>query len=246
MRSRSLGLWLPALLCVGLTGGAPVPDASPLVRDQSTVTVQAVREEWRLVWTATPKAVCPAEEVVVSMTCPCSGWAYGEAGDLVLARIRDGREVDRLRLAPLFSGFDGPGDVGPGDAYVQRWPEKHGDMDRQERGDPKLLAEIHRRPTPSIINPADYNHDGQATEFLVQVGTLPCGKHVFAAVGVTAARPTLHALGSMIWNCDDHSSEVRSILTVSAEGGVIRAVDNDYSCASTSRVAGMLIKTTEW
>jgi len=94
---------------------------------------------------------------------------------------------------------------------------------------------------------------------LIQVGTLPCGKHQFAALGVSKSKPHLHALGCLvhpdqplvmprhaweallrsshpaavvIWPCDDHGSEVRSELSLSASHGNIRAVDRDFSCPS--------------
>lgn len=267
---RTLGLLLSALLCLGL---APAAVDTRLVRDERAVSVQGMREVWRLVWAAKPRPLCPETDVVSSITCPCSGWAYGEQGDLFLVRMRGGREVDRLRLGPLFGRFDAPGDAEDGDvAYLQRWPRRDRDHEREARGDPALVAEVHHRSSPQVIQPADYNHDGQATEFLIQVGTLPCGKHQYAAVGVTKDRPTLHALGSkahpnepltmplqawrallrsptpkpvLIWDCDDHGSEVQSMLDVSAAGGVIRAVDRDYGCPSQGN-AGKLIREAEW
>jgi hypothetical protein len=44
---------------------------------------------------------------------------------------------------------------------------------------------------------ADYDRDSEATEFLIQFGTLPCGKSQFAAVGVSAKESHLHALTSV-------------------------------------------------
>jgi len=267
MRRRLIWMLAALTLCMGFA--AP----SLRVREQRQVAVGGVSETWRLVWSEAPKSICGAEDVAMAITCPCSGWAYGELGDLALVRMRDGREVDRLRLGGLFGKYDAPGDIAAGLAYMQRWPIESGDLDRQERGDRTLLAEIQRRPAPQVIKPADYNHDGQATEFLIQVGTLPCGKRQFVAVGVTKANPRLHAFSStahpgepltmplqawetllksdrpepvLIWQCDDHGSEVRSMLTVAAKDGSISAVDRDYSCASAGGLPDRLVKTTEW
>jgi hypothetical protein len=70
-------------------------------------------------------------------------------------------------------------------------------LDREDRGDPKLVTDIERRPAPVIMKFADYDRDGEATEFLIQVRTLPCGKSQFAAVGVSAKESHLHALTSV-------------------------------------------------
>jgi hypothetical protein len=179
--------------------------------------------------------------------------------------------VERFDLAPIFDNeMDQP--MKKGEGALQRRQPRISDMKRFVDGDPRLSSEIARRPVISLMHPADYDHDGRATEFLVQVGTLPCGKRQFAAVGVTRTAPRLHALGSaahpekplvmplhawqallksphpspvLIWECDDHGSEVRSLLTVSADHGRIRAVDRDYGCRSQGD-EGRLVKTTAW
>jgi hypothetical protein len=261
---------LVSVIAAVALGGASTPPAEH-IREQRTVTVGGVKEVWRLVWTGKPSLMCSPHEAEMAITCPCSGWAYGEAGDLSLVRLRDGKPVDRMRLGPLYGKYDYPaGEVAPGQAYLQRWAVRDGDWDRRQ--DSTLAAEIMRRRPTTIMQLADYDHDGRATEFLIQVGTLPCGKRQFAAVGVSAKAERLHALGSpahagkalvmplrawqallktarpkplIIWECDDHGSEVRSVLEVSAQGGVIRAVDRDYGCQSAG-TAGRLMKVTAW
>jgi hypothetical protein len=47
-----------------------------------------------------------------------------------------------------------------------------------------------------IIALGDYDHDGRATEFVLQVGTLPCGRREAVVVGVSAADGSLHAFAS--------------------------------------------------
>jgi len=66
-----------------------------------------------LVWKAPPHPVC--EPVDTSLTCPCTGFAYGEAGDLDLVRLRDGKEIDRTNLNSFFT------DAPEAAAVVQRW-----------------------------------------------------------------------------------------------------------------------------
>jgi hypothetical protein len=169
-----------------------------VVREQQTVTVGDATEAWRLVWDGKPSTVCGPDEVFMAITCPCYGWAYGEYGKLLLVRSRGDQEIERLDLRPLFGMFDYPdAQKVAGTAYLQRWPLKLSDMDRETSGDRHLIAEIKRRPAPKIMKVADYDREGSQTEFLMQVGTLPCGKRQFAAIGVTRTVPHLHALTSV-------------------------------------------------
>jgi hypothetical protein len=99
----------------------------------------------------------------------------------------------------------------------------------------------------------------------VQIGTLPCGKTQFIAVGVTVREPRLHALATAskpdvplvmqraawealrksagltavpTWACGDHGSEVRT-------EGDIRVRQQTYTCptdGSTER----LIREEDW
>jgi hypothetical protein len=229
-----------------------------LVREQRAVIVNGVRETWQLVWDGEPSTVCGPDEVYMAITCPCAGFAYAEYGKLSLVRKRGDQEVERMDLRPLFGKSDYPAiDKVEGAAYLVRWPLESGDFERENRRDPKLVAEIKRRSAPIIIQFADYDRDGQATEFLIQVGTLPCGKLQFAAVGVSAKEPHLHALTSLampdtplimslgawqallkgpgahtikIWACDDHGSDVRTELEVSAGDGQIHVKEREFSC----------------
>ncbi|MDB5498491.1 MAG: hypothetical protein JWP28_2522 [Phenylobacterium sp.] len=259
MRLPLIALGMIATLCVGYARAATAPVGDrQYVREQHTVIVRGVPETWRLVWTGKPSTMCGPQGMDMAITCPCSGWAYGESGNLSLVRVRGGQEVERMKLAPLFGKFDYPaGEVGTGKAYLQRWPAKLSDFDRSERGDGRLVPEIKRRQAPQIMRPADYDHDGEATEFLIQVGTMPCGKLQFAAIGVSVGSPRLHALSStahpnkplmmplrawqallrsshpgpvIVWNCGDHGSEVQSELILSASRGEIRAMDRDRAC----------------
>src|SRR5439155_6708725 len=120
-----------------------------------------------------------------------SGAAYAQVGDLILERQRRGAPPERMPLTPLFAGSDMlVNEKGPV-AMLARWPARLRDID----GDPTPAA-IRLRPAVPIMRLRDYNHDGIAGEFLLQVDTLPCGKHVLVAVGITRDSPHLHALTS--------------------------------------------------
>jgi hypothetical protein len=176
-----------------------------------------------------------------------------------------------MDLRPLFGKFDDPGDQVAGSAYVQRWPLADGDMDRDGKHDPRLADDIKRRPAPVIMALADYDRNGTANEFLLQVGTLPCGKHQFVAIGLSAGNDRLHALTSAAhpdaplimpfeaWQalaksaapatipttlCGDHGSDTYSELVVSAAKGVIRVKARDYACSARGK-SGKLIEQAD-
>jgi hypothetical protein len=216
------------------------------VREQRPVMIGGVKETWQLVWLGRPRPICPPDDMDYTMTLPCNGVAYGEYGDLWLVRRRHGREIERMDLKPLFGHFDYPDyDTLKGKAWLQRRAMKLSDS---KRSGPAFLAEVGRRPITTIMKFADYDRDGHATEFLVQVGTLGGGVRLFAGVGVSARNPHLHALSSVekpgvpvemqyrpwrtlltasrptrltTWQCDDHSSKVQQDLIVSARRGEI-------------------------
>ena len=242
----------------------------PILREQRSLSVAGVAETWQLVWETPPRPACGPQEIWDAVTCPCAGIAYGEAGKLALVRRRGSEELERLELSPLFGQFDGP-DL-DGMAALIRWPMLDSDADRETKGDPTLLADIKRRTAPTVMRFADYDHDGAETEFLLPVGTLPCGKVQYAAIGVTTKNPHLHALGSAahpeamlamplpawhallvnikpstitVWACGDHGSDQRSELTVSAGQGEISAHERDFSCSEDGS-PGKLLQESDW
>jgi hypothetical protein len=174
---------------------------NPLVREQRRVVVQGVPETWQLVWAHAPATACGPADVTTAITCPCSGFAYGQYGKLALVRKRGDTEVERMDLGPLFDlSEDLPEpdriEATPGSAILARWPVAEDDAERAINDDPRLTGEIMQRRAPAIMRLADYDRDGQPTKFLIQVGTLPCGHHQFVAVGVSARDGHLHALSS--------------------------------------------------
>ena len=142
-------------------------------------------------WKSTPKPACEADER--SLTCPCTGFAYGEAGDLTLVRIRSGEEIDRLELTPLFANTDM--DTG-GKAILQRWaPDYDVDFKASERDNFQAL--ISKRPVVKIMNFVDYDHDGNRSEFYLKTDTLPCGKNLGVVIGVSQFNDKLHVFGTL-------------------------------------------------
>ncbi|HEY2345607.1 MAG TPA: hypothetical protein VGH80_06955 [Xanthomonadaceae bacterium] len=219
---------------------------------------QGEKEVWQLVWDRPPEEVCGPHDMIGAISCPCSGLSYGEFGTLRLIRKRGNVQIDSLDLRPLFGQFDYPdANRVEGTAYLQRWPTLEGDFDRERRGDSALVDEIEHRQPVNLMQLADYDRDGRATEFLMQVGTLPCGNTQFAALGVSPLNPRLHALTSVgkpgkplmmprdAWEallrpgspatvttltCGDHGSDVQEELVVSANHGEIQVRQRVYAC----------------
>lgn len=178
--------------------------ASPpfIVREQRTVIVDGAKEEWQLLWLAQPKSICGVKDIEAAISCPCSGFAYGEQGKLVLVRSRAGTKIEQMDMRQVFDiavssdqDMDTPGEE-PGMSYLQRWPFYLRDFNRKNLADAAIDAEIEKRAPVEILRFADYNHDGHGAKFLLHVGNVPCGKEQYVAVGVTADEPHLHVLSS--------------------------------------------------
>ena len=241
------------LPCVAgpLLGAAP----AEYLREARMVKVGGATETWQLIWEGKPRSLCGPEDVEMAVTCPCAGWAYGEMGKLTLVRKRGGKQVERMALGPLFSEL--PADDSDGLAAMQWRPMNERDWDSLDQANKSaFLAEVRRRPSPQFMAMTDYDHDGQAAEFLIQVSAGPCGHTEYVAVGVSKANPRLHALGSVNdpkaplvlpgaawtalaaggerqvvrWPCGDHGSDEEQVLVLSARDGVIRVRERDYAC----------------
>jgi hypothetical protein len=209
-----------------------------LVREEKTVVVDSVSETWRLVWKKAPKPACSPDDAS-SFTCPCNGFAYGESGKLDLVRFRDGREIDRLAL---------------GEQTVQHWPSSNHDLKSDAR---QLADRVHARPVVEAMDLADYDHDGQSTEFFLQTESLPCGKRAGFVLGLSSGNRRLHIFGSALhprqalvlqkqqwealrssagplrvldWKCGDHASQTETELELEATGTAIRVVKREYGC----------------
>jgi hypothetical protein len=268
MRKRILVMALS--LCFAIT--ATVGSAERYVREREMLTVAGQQEVWQLVWDGAPSSACGAEELDASITCPCNGFAYGEKGKLILSRVRGDHEIESLNLGPLFDGQEHPSaqPASDGLSYLQRWPMLAEDSDQLSHPKNGFVSEVHRRAPMHVMELRDYDHDGNATEFLVQVATLPCGKRQYVAVGVSKRNRHLHALASTAnpktplvlplqvwqallengkhhvvatWRCGDHGSEEFEDSVVSAEAGAIRVIDRTFTCMENGE-RGKLLKQT--
>lgn len=245
---RFAAILLTAALLIGATGSAP------LLRESRKVVIAGKSEQWELVWEKKTRPICGPDDPEMAMTCPCTGFAYGEMGYLTLQRKRGGRVIDRLELNGFFS--DLPASDSEGLAAMQWRPFRMGDVDG-DLNSPGLQARIRARPGPRMMQLADYDHDGVASEFLVQVSAGACGHTEYIAVGTSRARPELHALGTVhsprlalvmagsawqallesrgetrvtVWPCGDHGAEERGEMVLSARKGAISASHRRYSC----------------
>lgn len=68
---------------------APTPTvpAPPEIREEQKVLVNGISEVWRLEWKSPPTPACSPEDII---TCPCSGFAYGESGQLRFGSFQGG------------------------------------------------------------------------------------------------------------------------------------------------------------
>ena len=224
----------------------PAEYPTRLVREEQHLNVGGYDEVWRLVWSADPKPYCEVSDT--SLTCPCTGFAYGEVGDLYVVRLRNGSEIDRLHLTPFFKETPG--------AAIQRWPVEEKDWDLFERDDSSKVVE--KRRVSQIMQFADYDHDGAATEFYLQTDALPCGKSLGLVVGISKQNPQLHAFGAaskpgeplylfkwewealrdaksgpikvLDWPCGDHGAETETDVELNWSAAGITAIQREYTC----------------
>jgi hypothetical protein len=277
-RSRICFVWaIGACLCLVVSidsnflcaVSAPSPNGNPaqaVTREEQVVTIDSNSERWRLEWVTQPKPVCSPEDECWHC-CPCSGFAFGEYGKLDLVRIRAGHADERLSLAPLFKETEHPAEA-PDVVVLRRWPVSEGDFDSPES--PMLPERVRARPLAKIMETADYDHDGRASEFLFQIGAAPCGHQQTVLIGVSRSNPTLHVFGTVghpktplvldhasSWvqllhssgpvtvteiTCGDHGSEEQIDIRLEATPRGITATRSVYSCGSDLK-RGRLIST---
>jgi hypothetical protein len=232
----------------------PTPD----VREEQTIIVDGVAEQWQLKWLGLPKPVCEPSDV--SLTCPCQGFAYGEGGNLALIRLRNGSEIDRLLLTPFFE------DAPDAKAVLQRWePDHDKDFNAAQKDD--FAVVVAKRPTVQLMHFSDYDHDGQASEFYLQTEAAPCGKSVGVAVGISRTNPRLHAFTAVSnpskplflqkhewealrdtsgevevldWRCGDHGAESQTTLRLSWSKNGIYGTRREFSCTSDGKAADLI------
>jgi hypothetical protein len=231
------------------------------VREEQAIVINGVTETWQLKWLASPKEVCEPSDT--SLTCPCEGFAYGEGGDLDLVRLRNGAEIDRLHVTPLFEEeFGGTGRV----AILQRWPADD-DKDFSASQKPDFVATVSKRPTVQIMHFADYDHDRDATEFYLQTEAAPCGKSMGVVLGISKANPRLHAFGTvpapnkplylhrhewealrdaqepvevLDWPCRDHGSDTQTTLLLRWSSDGISGSRREFTCTHDGKPGDLI------
>jgi hypothetical protein len=179
----------------------------------------------------------------------------------VLVRTRDGKEVERLDLTRLFADHETPA-WETKKAVLQRWPVVKSDLEAFGQADDNdslsdFKARVTRRMPVSVLAVSDFNQDGSATEFVLQVGVLPCSKKESVLVGISRDQPRLHAFGTVehpetplvlyadlwprlrtarrpfrvvTWPCGDHGSDEQSEMILSVDRAGIHAVQERFAC----------------
>jgi hypothetical protein len=237
---------------IGVSGFAQ--DPASLIREEQKIFINSVEETWSLEWLGAPKPVCSADEPDTWSTCPCAGFAFGEKGNLTLVRKRPRHPDELLELNKFFVGdLDGPAEAG--EVVLRRWDVHEKDLDNS--ASPGFASQVRTRPLATIMRLGDYDHDGKATEFVFQVGTLPCGKKMSVVIGVSDKNPRLHVFGAaenpdkplilqashweallqakspvkvVDWKCGDHGSDTETELLLSADKNGIHASSVEYQC----------------
>lgn len=247
------------LICTFAIAG----DRNLLHREHHQIIVDGTKELWSLQWLIPPHPVCGPDDPAW-MTCPCMGFAFGEGGDLVLVRKKPGQKKEVLALSQFFHGNDSPGYAG--EASLRRWDVQEKDMDLALSS--KFVTHIRTRPLSTVMNFKDYDHDGRATEFVLQVGTLPCGKQTSVLLGISRRKPHLHSFSTsehperplilqsqhweslrrakshvkeVDWVCDDHGSESETVLEMWVDSKGIHVTRREYSCKENGQ-RGDLVK----
>lgn len=164
-----------------------------LIREEHTVIVNSVREKWRLVWCDRPRPICSPDEW---SGCPCTGFAFGEYGQLDLIRARSGAMDERFPLTQLYDGEETPAPQPA--AVLSRWPVLDGDYELSQTSPDTFGALVRARAPKTAMRLGDYDHDGRATEFPLQVGAGPCGYCPTILVGISRRFPYLHAFGTVL------------------------------------------------
>ncbi len=250
---------LKVLMCLFVLAAAASATAdkpAPMIREEQTVVVDGVAERWRLQWEGPTRPACSPDEPDEWMTCPCFGLAFGECGKLALVRERPEQTDERLPLSNIFQECPFCGE--PGEELVgclRRW-DVHGN-DAEERHAPDFVARVKARPLAKIMRFADYDHDGRATEFMLQVSDLPCGKRMCVVIGISRKNLHLHVFSLaenpqkplvlqdhqwealleakgpvkvVDWACGDHGADEEAELELLVDSHGIHAMKNIYEC----------------
>ncbi len=227
------------------SGSAAASATPPEVAERAAakVDVDGVSETWRLVWRSAPKPSCTDK---TWNTCLCGRLAYGETGLMDLVRSRPGSPDERLDVSRLFADI--------GEMTIPHWPTQSGDPETVD------LEAVKKRPAVDVMKIGDYDHDGRATEFVLQLSSgNPCGQSPSIVVGISKTWPQLHVFGTADhanghlvlahfedWEkvraskgpttlvetaCGDHGSEEETSLLVTPTPAGLRTKEQKRACA---------------
>ncbi|WLI91111.1 hypothetical protein Q4S45_08325 [Massilia sp. R2A-15] len=232
--------------------------AADTIRQRRTVVVDGTLEEWTLRWSGPVRPVCSALEMTQAVTCPCSGFTYGEQGHLFLERKHNDALLESMDLSPLFAEFDNPADNG--NAALVLLPRRLNDPS-DDFGDRTKVREfeieLRKRSPVDVMDLRDFTQDGMKASFLLQVGNVPCGKQEAMLIGISRKFPKLHAFSTAAhperplvlqrgaWMallaagrkttitdlaCGDHGSENEIEQIIYSHEGSFSVRENTYSC----------------
>lgn len=273
MKPRLLPPIASLLVVAGVASAAELPlslpdpdsprDSRPVIREERSVLVDSSSERWALEWLSPPEPVCtPEEDPDGWMTCPCSGFAFGEQGHLALVRHRREQKDETLVLDSFFDAVVAK----LGTAVLQRWPVRLGDSDVRSDADAARL--VRSRPVVALMTLGDYDHDGHATEFTLKIGNVACGHDEAVVIGVSRQNPALHVFGTashptvplvlqsedwerlrrsiagvtvVEWTCGDHGSEQQTEIRLVTRLDGIHAERLLYDCAGPQFKRGRLL-----
>lgn len=222
-----------------------------IIREEQKIVIDGAEEIWSLVWIGRPKPICTSgvditgdDENFYTQHCECSGFENGEEGNLVLVRKRNDVEEEHLFLP----------------SRLRRWDLNSND----DTSKPNILKELKSRPLAKVMNFADYDHDGQATEFIFHSSNTDgsCGTHEGIVIGVSKDNPRLHEFSSVanpssplilriehweqlkssikpiqviVTGYGNHGYENQDECRLSAKDGKIYATMLTYECSSKSK-----------
>lgn len=212
---------------------------SPDIREQRRVVFGGVEEIWRLRFTSASTA--PTMPPPHEWTCPDRYDAQFDAGAVVLERLRGGVVIEAITAVEV-----GDDEIGGGIAAFWQIPNIDEDPPPRDIGN----------PWQTLLDIGDYNHDGDASEFVLPGAHICCGHAVSLLVGVTRDDPRLHVLtwrggGTMslpnerdrweavrarprgeivTWGCGDHASEQEERTRWWPGRGGLRAANSVRQC----------------
>jgi hypothetical protein len=242
----------PASMVASAPASVPI---DPLVRERIEVDIAGAKETWSLRWNKPPSPYCDNPED--AMTCPCTGFGYGESASLSLLRERPGKATETLLLDQFFSD----GTVPSTTSFLPKQLFADGDMGLDAEEMKERLA---KRPVVKIMELNDYNRDGLAAEFVLQVGAGPCGHRSGVLVGVDTNGGPLKVFGSVTnpgqplvmehsgWSallsedsvelvqvpCGDHGSDDEIVLHLSVKDGSFTAKQEVFDCSGKDGTRG--------